>query len=365
VRQLIKRLLPTNKITTTEDGLEINCSGVRLLLAASTCLTLVIVTLLCVSKLGNQSFYLVGLLWLITLIVVGILDAGVPPLHVSLSRSTRNIKRTQIFFLFFNRQSDRNVADLSEAFVDSSEVLSEYGRPTGHITFHPLLKLRDGTIERLAPGWSFSKDDASRIAAEIAIMISGSGYASCRPVKLAGSKQQTIIEKIEEVERDRGDVRYFKGLAFMVIAGGSFLTWQMRHEFTSQFEATVLGATSECQYSWRISKDNYETKKSDCSFVPKPQTADFDKKPKVYRGKAIDVGFNAENGRVVRERIFLQTAEAERAIAAGKTIVVFDPGRPYPVRSPLPIWMPFAIPVSGFFMYMAAVYRQRKYRTRK
>jgi len=360
MRKLSQWLFPPDQVTMTPDGMAITCFGARRFFSVVSIFSAAFVTVFIYIMVKPHSLKPLMLLtcWLSVPLMLTVVELTAQPITLVLSRTRKSLALTKNYFWMFDKTTIRNLSDIKEVFVDSSEVLGADERPTGDITYHPMLVLQNGETERLIPFFSFSLDKAERIVGAIADSLpEGRDSISPRPIKIANSETKTEIEKIQSAERESSNFTFAKLMAAILVAGGLALAWICRDDFISRHEAEIVGAKTQCQYSWNISKDNSETKSSDCTYVPTPERASISVDPKVYHGKSVTVKFTPSDGKEVTASLFLNDREAEQALAVGKTTVVFAPDKPYVVRRPMDRVSSIMIIAVGLLIYWAGSYQ--------
>jgi hypothetical protein len=353
---LSRWLFPAVEFSRTGAGLRVKLAGLRRLGLVGGFATMTVIVLIALANADFRAILpdpkvmtilAVALAFCVAFEVV-LMDVLSPQENIEFNQDAGLIRTTHTYLWLFQRSRSRDVADIRAAFVDSEEVKDK--RWKGHYVFHPMLELKSGAVERLTTARPFERAEATRIVEAVVAMMPGSRSATARPA----AQGPTPVEQINAEAVVRQERRFARWFGTLILGSTLVLIWMMRSEFTSRYEATVVEAGAMCQYSWRLSKHDTETKSSDCSFTPAPDRAPRDMQPTVYEGLNLGVRFRIASGDLVDGRIFATGTDAVYARETGKIFVTYDPRYRNSVRR----WMGWRyislmalLPICGVLMF--------------
>ena len=353
-------MFPDVELLETPAGLRVRIAGLRRFgLATSVCGFALLVVVFALRDQGLAHLYL-PIAAVCSALLFAYLAAVSPPLEIETDRRDRAIRTTRDYLWMFRHEKLRAIQDVRVASVEAAAVKDKRGQPTGAFTYHPVLNLRDGSIEKIAPTWSFSHADAGRIAGAVNAMLPRA-HAEAAPLAGVASRDGTKLDQMDAAAIDRRERHYCRAMGVFFVCAGLLVLWIMRGLLVLPTEAEIVGSAPMCQYTWSRSERDSETQASDCSFVPTPARLPKDLRPKVYRGLELSVRFLDRAGSEVRGRVFVTNPKAERARDGGRVRVSYRPGERFPVREWPGYGMLIAaalIPLSGFAFFFLADARQ-------
>lgn len=300
--------------------------------------------------LGKPGFAL-GLLGgaLITLLIVELVAQRERITIDGLKR--RLVRQRRLLWLWVHRRELKSSA-ISEVFIDSAEIVDGSHRKAGHLVFHPMLRLANGTVERVSTRWSFKRDEARAITAAISELLATP--ARTDPVVHA------TAEELAQNKAALARAEKRSGIFGARLIGGVFLLGALStglmalREAHFRQDAEIVGAVPQCAFTWRLHSDQREIKYAPCDSKPTPDRARPESKPQVRQGLLLDVRFANDHAQEQRHRVFVGSPEAERVRDRGRVAVFWDPANPEAIRpsDSRPLAMPLVLLAIGLLILL-------------
>lgn len=327
----------------------VHCPGIFRAVCAASCFSLALVCFLVWMKGYFQNPRIAFLLMIFscfgTLVLLAAGGLLSPSRSVAISAKNRTIGMMTSYFGLFNRRSVLDHAEITSAGIHAMDVVN--GRGQSLQFFCPVITLRTGEFVWPCGSQGLDQPIAELIAAEV---------ASVMPLPM--SPHPTSVSQGTPVVHHQVGPAGTKGVGrsvgLVIIVGGIFLLWTMRAEFFARREANILESNLSCMVTWTLSKNDVETKQTDCITPVSPDRATATSRVHITRGQSMRVALRNADGALVEGQIFLRDPQALTAKDKGKTVVVYDDRVGTPIRAPFEprlLAIAVSIPILGLIFF--------------
>lgn len=286
-------------------------------------------------------------------------DLVAPAERATVDARGRLLTREKRLLWIWSGRRDRHGTQIREAFVDGEETTDRSHRKTGNLVFHPMLRLADGTVERVIGRWSFQRDEARAITMAISELLSIPARSD--PVPDASAREPAQNARDLAVAERRSSAFGSRVIGGMFLLGALATGLMGSREVHFRQHAQIVSATPSCEFAWRLVGDQREVKHAPCDGDPAPERARRDRRPQITEGLLLDVHLASAQAQDQRRRVFVASPQAQRVRDEGRIAVFWDPANPDTIRPSRgrPLAMPSALMAIGLLILLLPELRSR------